>query len=145
MVNFESLYFEYFFNGHEFEQTPGDREGQGSLACCSQGSQRVRHSWAAEQQQTIGLGKIFPMFSCCSHIGLWPFPVNSFCLVYEFSSIKSNTTFPLLFLLTKMLTKCRYLGSLWFILTHLHCEFCEDIMSPSFTINALWVSVCFTI
>ena len=23
-------------NGHEFEQTPGDSEGQGSLACCSQ-------------------------------------------------------------------------------------------------------------
>ena len=23
------------FNGHEFEQTPGDGEGQGSLACCS--------------------------------------------------------------------------------------------------------------
>ena len=23
------------FNGHEFEQTPGDSEGQGSLACCS--------------------------------------------------------------------------------------------------------------
>ena len=22
-------------NGHEFEQTPGDAEGQGSLACCS--------------------------------------------------------------------------------------------------------------
>ena len=22
-------------NGHEFEQTPGDTEGQGSLACCS--------------------------------------------------------------------------------------------------------------
>ena len=22
-------------NGHEFEQTPGDREGQGSLVCCS--------------------------------------------------------------------------------------------------------------
>ena len=22
-------------NGHEFEQTPGDREGRGSLACCS--------------------------------------------------------------------------------------------------------------
>ena len=22
-------------NGHEFEQTPGDREGQGGLACCS--------------------------------------------------------------------------------------------------------------
>ena len=23
------------FNGHEFEQTLGDSEGQGSLACCS--------------------------------------------------------------------------------------------------------------
>ena len=23
------------FNGHEFEQTSGDSEGQGSLACCS--------------------------------------------------------------------------------------------------------------
>ena len=23
------------FNGHEFEQTVGDSEGQGSLACCS--------------------------------------------------------------------------------------------------------------
>ena len=22
-------------NGHEFEQTPGDGEGQGSLTCCS--------------------------------------------------------------------------------------------------------------
>ena len=23
------------FNGHEFKQTPGDCEGQGSLVCCS--------------------------------------------------------------------------------------------------------------
>ena len=23
------------FNGHEFEQAPGDGEGQGSLVCCS--------------------------------------------------------------------------------------------------------------
>ena len=40
-------------NGHEFEQAPGDNEGQGSLACCRQsmGLQRVRHKWATEQQQ----------------------------------------------------------------------------------------------
>ena len=25
----------HLLNGHEFEQTPGDSEGQGSLACCS--------------------------------------------------------------------------------------------------------------
>ena len=101
------------------------------------GSQRVRHSWATERQQSIGLGKIFPKFNCCSYIGWWYFPVNYFCLVEDFSSIKLKTNFPPLFLLTKMLTKCRYLGSSWFIVTHLHFDFCEDIMPPSFITNAL--------
>ena len=27
-------------NGHEFEQTPGDNEGQGSLVCCSPWGQK---------------------------------------------------------------------------------------------------------
>ena len=35
-------------NGHVFEQTPGDSEGQGSLACCSLWGCRVRHNWATE-------------------------------------------------------------------------------------------------
>ena len=40
-------------SGHEFEQTPGDSEGQGSLACRSPlGSQRVRHDLSTEQQTT---------------------------------------------------------------------------------------------
>ena len=30
-----SIYKAKLFNQHEFEQTPGDGEGQGSLACCS--------------------------------------------------------------------------------------------------------------
>ena len=34
---------------HEFEQTPGDREGQGSRAYCS--LQRVRHDLVIEQQE----------------------------------------------------------------------------------------------
>ena len=38
-------------NGHDFEQTPGDSEGQESLACCSSESQRVGHNLATEQQQ----------------------------------------------------------------------------------------------
>ena len=25
----------HWLNGHEFEQTPGDSKGQGSLGCCS--------------------------------------------------------------------------------------------------------------
>ena len=37
-------------NIHEFEKTPGDSEGQGSLGCCNpQGTQRVRHDLATEQ------------------------------------------------------------------------------------------------
>ena len=35
----------------EFEQIPGDSEGEGSLVCSRLwGSQRVRHDWAIEQQ-----------------------------------------------------------------------------------------------
>ena len=37
--------------GHEFEQTLGDGEGQGSLACYSSWGYKVRHNWATEQQQ----------------------------------------------------------------------------------------------
>ena len=34
-------------NGHEFEQNPGDGEGQGSLACCS--------SWGSKELDTTEL------------------------------------------------------------------------------------------
>ena len=33
----------YQLNGHEFEQTPGDSEGQGSLAYCSPGGHKESH------------------------------------------------------------------------------------------------------
>ena len=39
-------------NGHEFEQSLGDDDGQGSLTWLqSMGSQRVRHARVTEQQQ----------------------------------------------------------------------------------------------
>ena len=31
----EMVGWHHQLDGHEFEQTPGDGEGQGSLACCS--------------------------------------------------------------------------------------------------------------
>ena len=41
----------YQLNGRDFEQTPGESEAQGSLACCSPwGLRSVRHDSAAEQQ-----------------------------------------------------------------------------------------------
>ena len=41
-------------NGHEFEQTLGDGEGQGSLACCSPWGRRVRPDLVTEEQQQRG-------------------------------------------------------------------------------------------
>ena len=43
----------HLLNKNEFEQTPGDSEGQGSLVCCMQsmGFQRVGNDLASEQQQ----------------------------------------------------------------------------------------------
>ena len=41
-------------NGHEFEQTLGDGEGEGSLACCSPwGRKESRQKLATEQEQQI--------------------------------------------------------------------------------------------
>ena len=38
-------------NGHEFEQVPGDGEGQGSLVCCIPWGRRVGHDLVAEHQR----------------------------------------------------------------------------------------------
>ena len=35
MTEDEMVGWHHGFNGHEFEQIPGDIKGQGSLACCS--------------------------------------------------------------------------------------------------------------
>ena len=35
MTEDEMVGWHHELNGHEFEQIPGDNEGQGSLACCS--------------------------------------------------------------------------------------------------------------
>ena len=40
-------------NENEFEQTLGDGEGQGNLACCSSRSGRVRHNWARTWHDTV--------------------------------------------------------------------------------------------
>ena len=53
MAGDEMVGWHHQLNGHEFVQTPGDSEEQGSLVCCMwpMGSQKVRHDWAAEQQE----------------------------------------------------------------------------------------------
>ena len=46
----EIVGWHHWFNGHEFEQAPGDGEGQGSLACCSPWGHKES---ATEQLQII--------------------------------------------------------------------------------------------
>ena len=50
-TNDEMVGWHHRLNGHEFEQTLGCSEGQGSLR--SVGSQKVRHHLAIEQQQIV--------------------------------------------------------------------------------------------
>ena len=40
MTEDEIVEWHHQLNGHEFEQTPGDGEGQGSLVCCSPWGQK---------------------------------------------------------------------------------------------------------
>ena len=47
----EMVGWHHQFNGHEFEQTPGYSEGQGSLVCCSPWDyKRVGHNWTTKEQ-----------------------------------------------------------------------------------------------
>ena len=49
-------------NGHGFEQTPGDGEGQGNLACCSSWGCRVGYNFMTEQQQQLSLrARLLPL------------------------------------------------------------------------------------
>ena len=45
----EMVGWHHWFNGHEFDQVPGDGEGQGMLAFYSPWGCRVGHDWETEQ------------------------------------------------------------------------------------------------
>ena len=64
----EAVGWHHWFNGHKFEQTPGDSEGQRSLACCSPW---VTRSWTSPSDWTTmrfpALG-IFPTKVLDSHL-----------------------------------------------------------------------------
>ena len=61
MAEDEMVGWHHWLKGHEFEQTPGDSKGPGTLVYCSSWGCRVRHDWATEQDQPI------PSFSCSKH------------------------------------------------------------------------------
>ena len=55
MTEHEMVGWHHQLNGHEFEQTLADGEGQRSWVCCSSSGRRVRHVLGTEQQQGIAV------------------------------------------------------------------------------------------
>ena len=53
MIEDETVGWYHRFNGHEFEQTLGDCEGQGGLVCCSPLVTKSQTDWATEQQPRL--------------------------------------------------------------------------------------------
>ena len=61
MTEDEMVGWPHQLNGHEFGQTLGDSEGQGSLVCCSPWGCRVGHDLETKQHHDAG-GLCFPVF-----------------------------------------------------------------------------------
>ena len=64
MTEDEMVGWHHQFNGHEFGQTLGDSEGQGSLVCCSPWGRRVGHNIETEKQQKDTRKREPMIFSC---------------------------------------------------------------------------------
>ena len=48
MTEDEMVGWHHQLNGHEFEQAPGDGDGQGGPVCCSPWGHKVGHDWVTE-------------------------------------------------------------------------------------------------
>ena len=57
MTENKMVAWHHLLNGHEFEQTPGDGEGQGNLTCCTPWGHK--ESDAAEQLNSNNMHKPF--------------------------------------------------------------------------------------
>ena len=61
----EVVGWHHWLNGYGIEQTLGDTERQGSLACCRPRGCRVGHDLATKQQCKICIGNNKLCFNCC--------------------------------------------------------------------------------
>ena len=53
----EMVGWHHRLNGHEFEQTLGDSEGQGSLACCSPWGCKELNTTKRLNKKKVGMGE----------------------------------------------------------------------------------------
>ena len=77
MTEEEVVAWHHRLNGHESEQTPGDSEGQGSLACCSpwgreesDTTERLNNqlAYTVLERSKVSKGKGFPIWVECVHM-----------------------------------------------------------------------------
>ena len=69
MTEDEMVGWPHQLNGHKFEQTPGDNEGQGSLVCCSPwGCKELDVTERLNNNNKTGL-KPRILLGCCKHTG----------------------------------------------------------------------------
>ena len=93
----------HWLNGHEYEQSPGGGEGQGSLTCCSPWGCRGRHDWATERQHPIILflpkindtSKITTAAPICFHQSLGWGPDMASCVLACSPSLLGSELTPL--------------------------------------------------
>ena len=63
----------HHLDGHEFEQTPGDSEGQGSLACCSPwGCKESDTTEQLNSNKWVNNGNITNLFEGTASVFLFP-------------------------------------------------------------------------
>ena len=87
MIEDKMVGWHHWLNGHEFEQTPGDSEGQGSLECWSSWGHRVRYDLMTEQQeQQINYMNLL-IYN--TNFNFWPFQFLTF-------SLKVKSFFPII-------------------------------------------------
>ena len=87
MAEDEMVGWHHWLNGHEFEQTPIDGDGQGSLVCCSPWGRRVRHDWMTE----LNWYPLFHQGFSCVHNNRF---IHTSCLVTECQSCADDKRIP---------------------------------------------------
>ena len=68
MTEDEATGWHHWLNGREFEQTPGDSEGQGNPVCCSPQGCRVGHDLVTKLQKTFFFLRLFLRRHTIAHL-----------------------------------------------------------------------------
>ena len=66
MTEDEKVGWHHRLDGHEYEQTPGDGEGQGSLACCSPWGRKGSDTTEQLNERTLKSQRPMPSGSRCT-------------------------------------------------------------------------------